>query len=683
MQQLPTDTGIQVQNARQQYEEALKLARTPLAVNQTQTLFTQTSPGAFLAGIQGRQQYKQAQKQYEGEVAGAQNVFETSVAKAAPEYGKTEYVEAEYKAAMATVTDKINYFQDKINKINDKINKINADTSLKSTTRNERITNLQEDKKEYVAQQKAWNELAGKDKATIMRGMTTGQVEDLASYYKEKVEANRQQKQFIEQQKQNIAGELKTNPDAVIYYDNQTPYILKKPTGEVFTKQELSQIEYFKDKKDITSSDIKYIFGSVMPYYQKLSNVLTPESTASISIIPQEKEKDKTEQAKYTISTYKGPEVKVDIKNSDSYSMTVNGIPVNRYETRAVEVGTGKVAKEAGLTTQTANLEDHLFIEVNGEMYDMGLTGTQTIQRNIRSSNLMDSLFGKTMQTSKTEIPQDKVSAFGEAKVKVKTEQQDNIPDWMKTVLGPNFPSSVDIEKQYQAQLKYERAVEQSKASTEKFNKLLSEGRIPIESVTFTSSGTQYLTFDTKVQADAWSQAKQIEIQGIPITTPKVEAQKGNILSTVGGITSSFFPALSGAANIANWFGMGEGKSKEITQPTYPPPGPLIIEGTKFLSEKELEERGIIQTFPNIQGSSIPSMPGAGERNYIKEPIGGKAIETIINLPSTLRQLSYEKGLKPAYESVIKPTSIWGVKNIVEPLALAPIALSGLAYEKD
>jgi hypothetical protein len=155
-------------------------------------------PGTSFLGSYGAiQQAKGQVEKALQETTTASKQFETQVARQLPEAGQKEFVEAEYKAAMAKVTEKINYFQDKINKINDDINRIDADKSLKSITRNERITSLQEDKKGYTAQQKAWNEFAGKDKATVIRGVTTGQVEDLASYYKEKIEASRQQKQII------------------------------------------------------------------------------------------------------------------------------------------------------------------------------------------------------------------------------------------------------------------------------------------------------------------------------------------------------------------------------------------------------------------------------------------------------------------------------------------------------
>lgn len=57
----------------------------------------------------------------------------------------------------------------------------------------------------------------------------------------------------------------------------------------------------------------------------------------------------------------------------ESYS-TYNGIPFVKSSTKAVEVGTGRIARDYGLNTQNANLEDHYFIVTpEGEEIDVGI----------------------------------------------------------------------------------------------------------------------------------------------------------------------------------------------------------------------------------------------------------------------------------------------------------------------
>lgn len=55
-------------------------------------------------------------------------------------------------------------------------------------------------------------------------------------------------------------------------------------------------------------------------------------------------------------------------------SSTYAGIPFSSAKTMAVEVGTGRIAKDYGLNTRNANLEDHYFIKSpNGNYVDMGV----------------------------------------------------------------------------------------------------------------------------------------------------------------------------------------------------------------------------------------------------------------------------------------------------------------------
>jgi len=58
------------------------------------------------------------------------------------------------------------------------------------------------------------------------------------------------------------------------------------------------------------------------------------------------------------------------------------GIPYSSGKTMAVEKGTGRIAREYGLNTQNADLEDHYFIEVNGRWKDMGIYNP-TLRENI------------------------------------------------------------------------------------------------------------------------------------------------------------------------------------------------------------------------------------------------------------------------------------------------------------
>ena len=53
--------------------------------------------------------------------------------------------------------------------------------------------------------------------------------------------------------------------------------------------------------------------------------------------------------------------------------MTYNGVGYTQGKTQAVEVGTGKIAKDNNLNTRNANLEDHYFIKTSSGWKDVGI----------------------------------------------------------------------------------------------------------------------------------------------------------------------------------------------------------------------------------------------------------------------------------------------------------------------
>jgi len=67
-------------------------------------------------------------------------------------------------------------------------------------------------------------------------------------------------------------------------------------------------------------------------------------------------------------------EYKVQVAQSQKPLSSYGGTPYKESKTMAVEVGTGRIAREAGLNTGTANLEDHHFIkDASGKWVDVGV----------------------------------------------------------------------------------------------------------------------------------------------------------------------------------------------------------------------------------------------------------------------------------------------------------------------
>ena len=128
--------------------------------------------------------------------------------------------------------------------------------------------------------------------------------------------------------------------------------------------------------------------GGVLPTAPMLLKVVKPTITAPISRISGILTKGKKMPSapdvtkKYIFNQTKipsapSPKIQRSIQPSSSKPtkpiFTYAGIPYSSGKTMAVEKGTGRIAREYGLNTQNADLEDHYFIEVNGQWRDMGI----------------------------------------------------------------------------------------------------------------------------------------------------------------------------------------------------------------------------------------------------------------------------------------------------------------------
>jgi hypothetical protein len=119
MEQVPTDTAKQILQSRAEYEKQAAIAATPLQFSQSQMTIGAhgQGQGSFLAGIQYRQAVKGETERFKKEVGAAKDIFETSVAKGAPEYGIPTYVEKEYSAVQSKLQTQLTDVENKIKNI--------------------------------------------------------------------------------------------------------------------------------------------------------------------------------------------------------------------------------------------------------------------------------------------------------------------------------------------------------------------------------------------------------------------------------------------------------------------------------------------------------------------------------------------------------------------------------------
>ena len=116
---MESETAKQILQSRQAYEKQLTQAAAPTPFSQSQTTMGAAGrgQGSFLAGIQYRQAVKGEKTKFKKQVTAAKDIFETSVAKGAPEYALPEYVERVYTPIQTDLKNKLAGVETQISKI--------------------------------------------------------------------------------------------------------------------------------------------------------------------------------------------------------------------------------------------------------------------------------------------------------------------------------------------------------------------------------------------------------------------------------------------------------------------------------------------------------------------------------------------------------------------------------------
>lgn len=278
MAQIPEDVKNQILAARQSFASTTTELDKPLI--QFSGAVARAAAGATsqsrLATYGAIQQAKGEREKAKGEVQAASTQFEESIAKQVPELGSPELVKKEYDIAMNKITDKISYYDARIAKEQEYIKEIQDDyrhspkTDKDKERRDKNIEDAEDDIDRYRAEQRAWKEYAGKGQADVVRGYLTGYISDLASSYENREIAQQTAREKADQQKKEVAEALKKDPNAMVYYVGDVPFLIKdanKNNLNIYQLPPYLQNILVQGKK-ITAGDLQYI-GSLGQWYNK------------------------------------------------------------------------------------------------------------------------------------------------------------------------------------------------------------------------------------------------------------------------------------------------------------------------------------------------------------------------------------------------------------------------------
>lgn len=208
MAQIPEDVKNSILAARQSYATSFETLNKPI-LQYSGAVQRAGAQGSYLGSFGAIQQAAGQQMKAKEEVTAASGVFESAVAKQTPELGQPQLVQKEYDIAIQKINDKIKDYDSRIVDTQQRINE--AVNEYKGTDRRQRISQLQDQLSLIKQEERAWKEYAGKDKPEVIRAVASGEIQNLASNYREIGRAEIESSKYQEQLQQIV----KSNPNYI------------------------------------------------------------------------------------------------------------------------------------------------------------------------------------------------------------------------------------------------------------------------------------------------------------------------------------------------------------------------------------------------------------------------------------------------------------------------------------